>query len=75
MLCVRSDEECLADVISKTNAGLAATEVKEIQTFIYEKYREWQEKGYTRQVVINKEQFSREKQAKQFEQILLSMIK
>ena len=75
VLCVRSDEECLADVISKTNAGLAATEVKEIQTFIYEKYREWQEKGYTRQAVINKEPFSREKQAKQFERLLLSMIK
>jgi hypothetical protein len=65
----------LADVISKTNAGLAATDVKEIQTFIYEKYREWQENGYTRQAVINKEQFSREKQAKQFERLLLSMIK
>lgn len=75
VLCVRSDEECLADVISKTNAGLAATDVKEIQSFIYEKYREWQENGYTRQAVINKEPFSREKQAKQFEKILLSMLK
>lgn len=75
VLCVRSDEECLANVINQTNAGLAATNVEEIQTFICEKYHEWQQNGFTRQAVINKEQFSREKQAQQFEQLFIHTLK
>ncbi len=75
VLCVRSDEECLANVINQTNAGLAATNVEEIQTFICEKYHEWQKNGFTRQAVINKEQFSREKQAQQFEQLFIHTLK
>ena len=74
ILCVRSDEECLADAIEKTNAGLAATNVEEVKAFILEKYNEWRQNGYTRQAVVNKEQFSRQKQAQQFEQLFTSII-
>lgn len=74
-LCLRSDEECLAHVIEKTNAGLAATHVDEVKKFILEKYQEWKENGYTRQHVINKEQFTRQQEAQDFEKLFLECIK
>lgn len=71
ILCVRSDESCLADAICETNAGLAATNVEEVKAFILEKYEEWKCNGYTHQQVnVEKKQlFSRQYQAKQFVQI------
>ena len=74
ILCVRSDEECLADAIHKTNAGLAATNVEEVKRFILDKYHEWQQNGYTHQEVINKEQFTRQHEAQQFEKLFLQCI-
>ena len=74
-LCLTSDEECLANAIQQTHAGLAATNVNEVKTFILEKYNEWQQNGFTRQAVINKELFSREKQAQQFEQLFIHTLK
>jgi glycosyltransferase involved in cell wall biosynthesis len=74
ILCVRSDEECLADTIANTHAGLAASNIEDVKTFILEKYQEWKTKGYTRQPVINKEQFTRQHEAKQFEQLFLQCI-
>ena len=75
ILCVRSDEECLADAIQKTNAGLAATNVEEVKAFILEKYNEWRQNGYTRQAVINKVQFTRQHEAEQFEQLFIQTLK
>lgn len=71
ILCVRSDESCLADAIRETNAGLAATNVEEVKAFIQEKYEEWKLNGYTHQQVNaeKKQLFSRQYQAKQFVQI------
>lgn len=66
VLCVRSDEECLAQVIAQTNAGLAATTVEEVEHFLLNKYNEWLRNGYTRQAVTNKYLFSRQHQAEQF---------
>ena len=74
VLCTPSDNGLLAQTIRQTNAGLASSDINEIKEFIIEKYREWQQNGYTRQAVINKEQFSREKQAQQFEQLFLQCI-
>ena len=74
-LCLNSDEECLADAIQKTNAGIAATSVDEVKTFIMEKYQEWLQQGYTRQTVINKEQFTRQHEAEQFEQLFIQTLK
>lgn len=71
ILCVRSDESCLADAIRETNAGLAATDVEDVKAFILEKYEEWKRNGYTHQQVNaeKKQLFSRQFQAKQFVQI------
>lgn len=70
VLCVRSDEECLAQVIKETNAGIAGTNVQEVQDFILEKYHEWQKNGFTHQKVRNKELFSRKTQSEQIAQLL-----
>ena len=74
VLCVRSDEECLAQVIRLTNAGIAATTAEEVKAFILDKYSEWQAKGYTRQAVKGKQVFSRQQQVQQFEQLILQCL-
>lgn len=73
LLLVRSDEECLAQTMAYTHAGLAATSVEEIKQFILDRYHEWQTKGFTRQAVQHKAEFTRQYQAQQFEQIFLSL--
>ena len=75
ILCIPSDNGLLAETICLTNAGLASSDINEIKAFILEKYHEWQQNGFTRQAVINKEQFSREKQAQQFEQLFIHTLK
>ena len=71
VLCVESDEECLAQVIRQTKAGLSATDTDQVAAFIEKKYAEWQEKGFTRQAVDiqEKKRFSRQAQARRWEQI------
>jgi len=75
VLCVRSDEECLAQVIEETNAGLAASEVESVKRFIIEIYREWQTKGHTHRKIQNKSLFSRNAQSDQILQIIKSVIR
>ena len=75
ILCVHSDEECLADAIRKTNAGLAATNVEQVKAFVLEKYHEWKKQGFTRQQIINKEQFTRQHEAAHFEQLFIETLK
>ena len=70
VLCVRSDEECLAHVIRQTNAGLAGTNVQEVAAFVLKQYHEWKEKGFTHQQVQHKEIFSRNYQSSQIEALL-----
>jgi glycosyltransferase involved in cell wall biosynthesis len=74
-LCLNSDEECLAQAIADTNAGLAATNVEDVKAFVMEKYQEWKMNGYTHQKVVNKEQFTRQRQAEQFEQLFIECIR
>ena len=76
VLCVRSDEECLAQVIRETNAGIAATTAEEVKAFILDKYSEWQQNGFTRQAVnqAQKQLFTRQYQAGQFEALLTSLM-
>ncbi len=74
VLCVRSDEDCLAAAIQQTNAGLAATTADEAATFLLEKYNEWKTQGYTHQDVRQKELFTRQSQALQFDKLLRSII-
>lgn len=76
VLCVRSDESCLAAAINNTNAGIAATTLQEVKSFISDKYTEWTLNGYTRQEVIKEQKnyFSRQSQAKQFEELFKNLI-
>lgn len=70
VLCIRSDEECLAQVIQETNAGLAGRNADEVAAFILEKYNEWKQKGFTRQQTQHCEPFTRQYQSAQIAQLL-----
>lgn len=75
ILCIRSDEGYLAKTIQETKSGLAATRVKEVKEFILNAYAQWEREGYTHVEVQQKEQFSRQAQALQFEEIFNNIIK
>ena len=72
ILCVRNDEGCLEAVLKHTQSGLSASTAEEVVHFIMEKYREWQQNGYTRQSVNREavQQFSRRGQAGEFVGVL-----
>lgn len=74
ILCVRSDEECLSAVLNETHAGIAARTADEAANFIRKQYKQWQQQGFTRQEVKNKQIFSRQHEAQQFEQLFLSCL-
>lgn len=74
-LCLNSDEECLAEAIDITHAGLAANNKDEVKAFLLDKYNEWKTNGFTHQPVINKEQFTRQHEAAQFEQLFIETLK
>lgn len=69
ILCIPSDNGCLAQTMAETNAGLASENIDEIKQFILDKYNEWKQNGFTHQPVRNIEQFNRKNQAKQFEDL------
>lgn len=72
VLCVRSDQDCLAETIHETNAGLAAKEVEEIKAFLFNQFEFWHTNKYTHQS-MNAEKvqhFSRNKQAQELAAIL-----
>ena len=75
ILWIRSDEGYLAKTIQETKSGLAATRVEEVKDFILKAYAQWEQKGYTHVEVQQKEQFSRQNQALQFEEIFNNIIK
>ena len=74
ILCVRSDESCLAAAIAETNAGLAGRNIEEVKDFIISKFHEWRQNGFTHQNVRLKEQFTRQTQAVQFKEIFEQTI-
>lgn len=73
VLCTPSDESILAKTIRDTHAGLASSDPDEIKAFIIDKYNEWQSRGFTRQPVTDKQQFSRLHQAEQFLHLFQSL--
>ena len=77
VLCVRSDDDCLAATIGRTNAGLAGSNVTDVKEFITEKYNEWKSVGYTHQPVNQDEKikFTRQSQALQFAAIIDKAIR
>lgn len=72
VLCVPSDNGCLAETIQRTNAGIATDDTQDIKAFILDKYQEWQKKGFTRQAVNQEEkkQFARHIQTRIIEHLL-----
>jgi len=70
ILCIPSDEGCLADAMRRTNAGLATDNVEAIKTFIRSCYTQWQQQGFTLQAVQHKELFNRQSIAQQYEDLL-----
>lgn len=75
ILCVRSDEGCLAQVINKTQSGIAATTTEEVKNFILHHFAQWQQNGFTHININNKEQFTRQNQAHQFVDLFNQTIK
>jgi glycosyltransferase involved in cell wall biosynthesis len=68
ILCIRSDESYLAELLAASQAGLAVREAGEACDFLRRYYAEWKENGYT-SAPVNREitkDFSRRKQAEQF---------
>ncbi|MBO7501942.1 MAG: glycosyltransferase [Paludibacteraceae bacterium] len=76
VLCYPSDQGLLAQAIEDTNAGLASDDMEGIRTFIIDKYREWEQNGFTRQPVHQalRQRFSRLYQAEQMETILQRLL-
>ena len=74
VLCVPSDKGALAELISYTHAGVATDDDEAIRSFISDRYREWQDNGFTAQPVLHREQFSRETQCNQLETIINTLI-
>lgn len=70
VLCVPSDQGDLAELIAYTNAGLASYDEEQIKAFLLDKQNEWKTKGFTRQAVQNREEFSRETQCETIKNIL-----
>ncbi len=68
ILCVRGDEGCLEEVISRTKSGLSAHSEEEVYAFIRRYYLQWQT-DKTTSINVDREEvqsFSRETQALQF---------
>jgi len=74
VLCVPSDKGALAELISYTHAGVATDDDEAIRSFISDRYREWQDNGFTAQPMLHREQFSRETQCNQLETIINTLI-
>ena len=70
VLCVPSDKGSLANLIAYTNAGIATDDTEAIKTFLREKYKEWQQNGFTRQAVQHRDEFRKEKQVQTMEALL-----
>ncbi|MDH6306223.1 glycosyltransferase involved in cell wall biosynthesis [Parabacteroides sp. PF5-5] len=76
MLCVRSDESYLEEMIRLARAGASARTAQEAYDFILHYYHEWKTKGYT-SVDVDKEvveSFSRKRQADQFMHIFAELM-
>ena len=76
ILCVRSDESHLAELINDTKSGISSADADEVAMFIQKYYDIWKKRG-----VVNVESdrekiecFSRERQAGQFDRLLKTLV-
>lgn len=77
ILCVRSDNGCLEQAITKTKAGLSSYDIHETTDFIYKKYKEWRKYKCTSQCSHKTEimKFSRISETEQFINIFKKIVK
>ena len=73
-MLIPSDEENLAQLITDTGIGVAASTTEEIKAFILEQYAQWQKNGFTRRTVADKTRFSRQHAAQEFQELILSTL-
>lgn len=75
ILCVRSDESYLADIIRQEKAGLAATDSAEVERFLLYHYGQWKQTGDTSlsSPAPLPEIYSRAGQAEQFMRLFLEL--
>lgn len=75
ILLVRSDEAELSHHIQWMGAGVACVSKEEVIAFLHDKYDEWKRNGVTRvNYLQDKSVYSRNNEAKQFVEILESVI-
>lgn len=76
ILLVPGDDSYLEESLAASGAGITAKNVDTAMDFIYKKYQEWEQNGFTQQKVNQDyiKQFSRKKQALQFKEIFEKLI-
>ncbi len=62
VLCLRSDEGVLEDMIKEVNMGWACRNVEEVKKALIQAYEEWKTEGFTKVSVVEREKFSRKRQ-------------
>jgi len=75
ILCVKSDESSLEQIIKESGSGLAARNANEVIDFLKQNFEKWKEEKVT-SVQIKKEfisQYSRKEQTKQFVEVFENM--
>ena len=70
ILVVRSDEECLEQVVNETHAGCAARNIDDVINFIRQCYAEWKNNGGILMQNNISEKFNREVQSADFLKII-----
>jgi len=77
ILCTPDNKGDLAGILREINCGLVSSDVTEIETFILEKYDEWQKNGFTKGTVLpeKREKFSRKNGTEILEKIFLEFVK
>ncbi|MFI3296641.1 MAG: hypothetical protein R3Y59_03315 [bacterium] len=74
ILCISSDEDCLAQTIRYTQSGIATRKVNDVKNLIIEQLEIWKTNGHTHIETKNREIFTRQYQAKQFTELFNSLI-
>lgn len=71
ILCIRNDEGVLEKTLIETRAGIAASNVDDVCSFLNDALLQWQKDGYTSSAIRTEtiEQYSRKGQAQQFIQL------
>ena len=73
-MLIPDDKENLASLIAETGIGIAASTTEDIKRFTLSQYAQWENQGFTRLSIDDKERFSRRYQAQLFDALMTSLI-